>query len=64
MRRCVPSSLGCAGLLLVIGCGPVHLFGRYDHRPGIVQEREGGDLVERLLDEAVRENKDDRASED
>ncbi len=56
MRRCVPS-FGLTGLLLVAGCGPMHfhLWGRYDHRTGTVQERpQGGDLLNDLLDEAAR----------
>lgn len=51
-------SFGCMGLFLVAGCGPMHfhLWGRYDHRLGTVQEEQGGDLVNDLLDEAAKRN--------
>ena len=53
-------ALGCVGLFLVAGCGPIHLFGRYDYRTGVAQEqRQGGDLVDDLLDEALRGERND-----
>lgn len=54
MKRC-RLILGCVGLFLVAGCGPVHLFGRYDYRPGVVEDRKGSDIVDDLFKEAVRD---------
>lgn len=51
------AALGCMVVALIVAtCGcHMHFLGRYDCRPGAVQERRGGELVEELFKEAVRE---------
>ena len=63
MRRC-GRVFGCVAAVAASGCS-LHVWGRYDCRSGAVQEqRDGGNLVQQLLDEAAKELKSDGTSKD